>query len=189
MKLLVLDNYDSFTFNLVHLLKKFPGMEITVARNNEIELSAVNDFEKIVLSPGPGIPNEAGILLELIRTYAPTKSILGVCLGHQAIAETFGGKLINMKNVCHGQGVDTDVIDPQHRLFRNISSPFKSGRYHSWMVDAETLPECLHITATDGEKRPMALRHKSFDVHGIQFHPESILTDCGHAIIENWLQK
>lgn len=187
MKLLMLDNYDSFTFNLVHLLKQFPELEITVARNDEISIPEAEKFTKIVLSPGPGIPKEAGIMLQLIKTFAPTKSILGVCLGHQAIAEVYGGRLINMKNVCHGQGIDTEVVCPDHRLFKNLPSHFVSGRYHSWMVDKDFLPACLEITATDGEDRPMALRHKTFDLHGIQFHPESILTECGAVIIKNWL--
>lgn len=187
MKILLFDNYDSFTYNLLHILKE-AGADVEVHRNDKIALDEIDRFDKILLSPGPGIPSEAGILLPLIEKYAPTKSILGVCLGEQAIAEVFGGKLINLTDVHHGICSDIRVLksDP---LFDGLGSSFRAGRYHSWVVSKEDFPECLEITADDFEEgQIMALRHKTYDVKGIQFHPESVLTPEGKRIIENWLR-
>lgn len=187
MKILLLDNYDSFTFNLVHIVKEL-GYEIDVVRNDKIALEAVDAYDKILLSPGPGIPEEAGILLPLIERYAPTKSILGVCLGEQAIGQVFGAKLINLQEVYHGISSVIDVVADEP-LFKGMGDPFMGGRYHSWVVDPENLPECLEVTAIERESRQiMALRHKEYDVKGIQFHPESVLTPNGKTIIENWLK-
>ncbi len=187
MKILLLDNYDSFTFNLVHIVKEL-GYEIDVVRNDKIALEAVDAYDKILLSPGPGIPEEAGILLPLIERYAPTKSILGVCLGEQAIGQVFGTKLINLQEVYHGISSVIDVVADEP-LFKGMGNPFMGGRYHSWVVDPENLPECLEVTAIERESRQiMALRHKEYDVKGIQFHPESVLTPNGKTIIENWLK-
>lgn len=187
MKILLLDNYDSFTFNLVHIVKEL-GYEIDVVRNDKIALEAVDAYDKILLSPGPGIPEEAGILLLLIERYAPAKSILGVCLGEQAIGQVFGAKLINLQEVYHGISSVIDVVADEP-LFKGMGNPFMGGRYHSWVVDPENLPECLEVTAIERESRQiMALRHKEYDVKGIQFHPESVLTPNGKTIIENWLK-
>lgn len=187
MKILLLDNYDSFTFNLVHIVKEL-GYEIDVVRNDKIALEAVDAYDKILLSPGPGIPEEAGILLPLIERYAPVKSILGVCLGEQAIGQVFGAKLINLQEVYHGISSVIDVVADEP-LFKGMGNPFMGGRYHSWVVDPENLPECLEVTAIERESRQiMALRHKEYDVKGIQFHPESVLTPNGKTIIENWLK-
>lgn len=188
MKLLMLDNYDSFTYNLVHILKE-QNCDVTVRRNDQITLEEVNAFDKILLSPGPGVPSEAGILLPLIRQYAPTKSILGVCLGEQAIGEAFGAKLINLSEVYHGIATEIEIIqdDP---LFQGMAKKITVGRYHSWAVSTETFPACLEITAidpTDGSI--MALRHRQYDLRGVQFHPESILTPQGKQIIINWLNQ
>ena len=186
MKILLFDNYDSFTYNLLHILKEL-GADVEVFRNDKITLDEVDRFDKIVLSPGPGIPEEAGILLPLIRRYAPTKSILGVCLGEQAIGEAFGAKLINLTEVHHGVCSDVRVVanDP---LFNGLDRTLRVGRYHSWVVSKEDLPDCLEITAEDTEEgQIMGLRHKEYNVRGIQFHPESVLTPRGKEIIKNWL--
>ncbi|MCI6522101.1 MAG: anthranilate synthase component II [Parabacteroides sp.] len=186
MKILLFDNYDSFTYNLLHILKEL-GADVEVFRNDKITLDEVDRFDKIVLSPGPGIPEEAGILLPLIRRYAPTKSILGVCLGEQAIGEAFGAKLINLTEVHHGVCSDVRVVanDP---LFNGLDRTLRVGRYHSWVVSKEDLPDCLEITAEDTEEgQIMGLRHKEYNVRGIQFHPESVLTPQGKEIIKNWL--
>ena len=186
MKILRFDNYDSFTYNLLHILKEL-GADVEVFRNDKITLDEVDRFDKIVLSPGPGIPEEAGILLPLIRRYAPTKSILGVCLGEQAIGEAFGAKLINLTEVHHGVCSDVRVVanDP---LFNGLDRTLRVGRYHSWVVSKEDLPDCLEITAEDTEEgQIMGLRHKEYNVRGIQFHPESVLTPQGKEIIKNWL--
>lgn len=185
-KILLFDNYDSFTYNLLHILKEL-GADVEVHRNDKISLEEVDRFDKILLSPGPGIPEEAGILLPLIRRYAPTKSILGVCLGEQAIGEAFGATLINLKDVHHGVCSDIKVT-AKEPLFAGLEPGFRAGRYHSWVVSRENFPDCLEITAEDmEEKQIMALRHRTYDVRGIQFHPESVLTPKGKAIIENWL--
>lgn len=186
MKILLFDNYDSFTYNLLHILKEL-GADVEVFRNDKITLDEMDRFDKIVLSPGPGIPEEAGILLPLIRRYAPTKSILGVCLGEQAIGEAFGAKLINLTEVHHGVCSDVRVVanDP---LFNGLDRTLRVGRYHSWVVSKEDLPDCLEITAEDTEEgQIMGLRHKEYNVRGIQFHPESVLTPQGKEIIKNWL--
>ncbi|MDD2437049.1 MAG: aminodeoxychorismate/anthranilate synthase component II [Massilibacteroides sp.] len=187
MKILLFDNYDSFTYNLLHILKEL-GADVEVHRNDQISLDEIGRFDKIVLSPGPGIPSEAGILLPLIRRYAPTKSILGVCLGEQAIGEAFGAGLINLTNVHHGICSDIRVLKPDP-LFDGLGTSFRAGRYHSWVVSKTNFPECLEILAddfVDGEI--MAIRHKIYNVRGIQFHPESVLTPKGKQMIENWLK-
>jgi anthranilate synthase component 2 len=186
MKILVLDNYDSFVYNLVHYLREM-GHEPVVYRNDKITLEEVEAFDKILLSPGPGVPSEAGIMPELIRKYAPTKSILGVCLGHQAIGEAFGGTLENMSDVLHGIATPAHVQKPDERLFQGLPAQFKTGRYHSWTVVPETLPDSLEITAVDENGRILALSHKTYDVRGVQFHPESILTEHGKQMLKNWL--
>ena len=187
MKILVLDNYDSFTYNLVHSILRFDQMNVDVIRNDKIDLNLVNQYEKIVLSPGPGIPNEANLLKPLIERYAPHKSILGVCLGQQAIAEVFGGKIFNTKKVFHGVATTIKVLLRDDALFRGLPDELETGRYHSWAVSRENFPDELEITAVGQEEEIMALRHKFLDVRGVQFHPESILTPLGDQIIENWL--
>jgi anthranilate synthase component II len=187
MKIMVLDNYDSFTYNLVHILKELTGDPVDVYRNDEISLEDVSGYDKIVISPGPGIPDEAGITKKLIGHFAPSKSILGVCLGCQAIAETFGGSLINLDRVFHGVKTDISVTDNDENLFRNVPSGFAAGRYHSWVVNEQDLPSCLKVTAKDNEGMIMALSHVEYDVKGVQFHPESVMTDYGKKILQNWL--
>lgn len=185
MRLLVLDNYDSFTYNLVHLIRDCGVETIDVVRNDKISLDAVAAYDKIVLSPGPGVPRDAGILIPLIEKYAAQKSIFGVCLGMQAMAQAFGGSIYNSKKVFHG--VATDVT--HHRidaLFTDMPSTFKAGRYHSWMVNSD-IPDDLMVTATDSEGGIMALMHRKFSVRGVQFHPESILTPLGKALLQNWI--
>ena len=183
-KVCVIDNYDSFTYNLVHLLAELGGA-IDVFRNDQFELAALAHYDKILLSPGPGIPEEAGLLKRVISTYAPTKSILGVCLGHQAIGEVFGGQLINLEQVYHG--IATPIqLQQKDVLFEGLPQTFEVGRYHSWVVQ-QPLPECLEPLAIDDHQQLMALRHKQYDVKGVQFHPESVLTPCGKALLKNWL--
>ena len=194
MKLLVFDNYDSFTYNLVHLVEKILGYKVTVCRNDQIDLDAVDAFDKIILSPGPGIPSEAGLLLPLIKAYAPKKSILGVCLGHQAIWEAFGGKLINLTTVYHGLAtpIQLQATGSQQRdndVFQGFDNELIVGRYHSWVVSDEAFPDELEVTAKDDNDYIMALRHKTYDVQGVQFHPESVLTHDGEKILRNWLKK
>lgn len=188
MKILVFDNYDSFTYNLVHLIKALGYTDLEVHRNDKISLEDIKKFDKILLSPGPGIPSEAGLLHDVIKVYAPTKSILGVCLGHQAIGEVFGGTLTNLEKVYHGIAIETKVLaaDP---LFNKIPETFKTGRYHSWVVDRKDFPEVLEITAEDDLGKIMALRHRQYDVRGVQFHPESILTEYGEDLMRNWLKS
>ena len=190
MKILLLDNYDSFTFNLFQLVGEVSGGVMPdVFRNDKIALDEVEKYDKILLSPGPGLPSEAGIMPELVQRFAPTKSILGVCLGHQCIAENFGAKLENMTRVCHGFGIETIITKPDEMIFRGMPEKFQSGRYHSWMVSETDLPNCLEITANDADGRIMALRHKNFDTRGMQFHPESVLTPEGATILKNWLEE
>lgn len=187
MKILLLDNYDSFTYNLLHILKELDA-DVEVRRNDKISLDEVERFDKILLSPGPGIPSEAGILLPLIRRYASRKSILGVCLGEQAIGEAFGAKLMNLADVHHGIASEIHVVSDEP-LFRGMGGRFTAGRYHSWVVSRESFPECLEVTAEDEEENEiMAIRHREYDVRGIQFHPESVLTPNGKTILENWLR-
>ncbi len=189
MKILVFDNYDSFTYNLVQLIEQLVNMTVTVVRNDEIELEAVKKYDKIIISPGPGIPSESGLLLPLIKEYASSKSILGVCLGEQAIGEAFGGKLINLKEVYHGVSTPIRLLNKEEPLFRGLPTTIEAGRYHSWVVSREGLPDCLEITAEDENNYIMALRHTTYDVRGVQFHPESVLTPYGPKILENWLKQ
>jgi anthranilate synthase component 2 len=186
-KVLVIDNYDSFTYNLVHLVNEL-GRDVEVWRNDKFELADVAQYDKILLSPGPGIPEEAGLLLDLIKTYAPTKSIFGVCLGQQAIAEAFGGSLLNLGRPMHGIATPITVLDEQEVLFKDCPSVINVGRYHSWVVSNYGFPDCLKITARDETDEIMALRHKELDVRGVQFHPESVLTDHGKQMMKNWLE-
>jgi anthranilate synthase component 2 len=188
MKILVFDNYDSFTYNLVHLIKDLGYKDVDIIRNDKIALSEVSKYDKIILSPGPGVPSEAGLLLPLIKEYAATKSILGVCLGHQAIGESFGAKLRNLEDVYHGVTSNVTISDTDY-IFNGMTSEIEVGRYHSWVVDQQDLPDCLSITATDCNNQIMALRHKTYDVHGVQFHPESVLTPEGTTIIRNFLNN
>lgn len=185
-KILVIDNYDSFTYNLVHLLQEL-GQGYTVWRNDKFELEDVMPFDKILLSPGPGIPEEAGLLMDVIRRYAPDKSILGICLGQQAIAEVFGGTLYNMPKPLHGVATDIIVTDETEKLFQDFPKDSKVGRYHSWAIVNENMPACLHVTAVDANGVIMALRHTEYDVRSVQFHPESVLTTNGKKLLENWL--
>lgn len=182
----MIDNYDSFTYNLVHYLEDL-DCEVTVKRNDQLSLEEVDAFEEIVLSPGPGIPDEAGLLKQIIKTYAPTKRMLGVCLGQQAIGEVFGGTLVNLDKVYHGVATKITVTQPDI-LFKGLPTTLEVGRYHSWVVDAQ-LPEELEATSVDGNGQIMSLRHKTYDVRGVQFHPESVLTPEGKQMLKNWLQK
>ena len=188
MKILVFDNYDSFTYNLVHLVEKILHQKVEVHRNDQIPLEKVKDYDKIILSPGPGIPEEAGLLLPLIKEYAATKSILGVCLGHQAIGEAFGGKLINLSTVYHGVATPVKILKHQS-LFEGLPNEFEVGRYHSWVISEEGFPKELEITARDANNYIMALQHTKYDVQGVQFHPESVLTPRGEDILRNWLKS
>jgi len=195
LRILVFDNYDSFTYNLVHLVEKIIHEKVDVYRNDEISQEKVNEYDKIILSPGPGIPSEAGLLLPLIKEYAATKSILGVCLGHQAIGEAFGGTLINLDKVYHGVATNIRVTgagQPErvaHPLFKGLPEILEVGRYHSWIVSDKNFPADLEITAVDDNGYIMALQHKTFDVQGVQFHPESVLTPDGEKIMRNWLSR
>ena len=189
MKILVFDNYDSFTYNLVHLVEKITHEKVDVFRNDQIALEKVKEYDKIILSPGPGIPEEAGLLLPLIKEYASTKSILGVCLGHQAIGEAFGGTLINLSTVYHGVATPIEVDESKKsKLFEGMNKTIEVGRYHSWIIDEKNFPAELEITARDENNYIMALQHKKYDVRGVQFHPESILTPDGEVIMRNWLK-
>ena len=185
MKIVIIDNYDSFTYNLSHLVKEL-GAEVTVVRNDQFELADLEQYNKIILSPGPGIPSEAGLLLDVIRTYAGRKPILGVCLGHQAIGEVFGAKLENLADVFHGIATPCHIVaaDP---IFSGIAHDITIGRYHSWVVSREGFPACLEVTAVSDEGQVMALRHRDLNVRGIQFHPESVLTPEGKKMLQNWL--
>lgn len=187
-KIIVIDNYDSFVYNLVHYLEEL-DCEVTVKRNDQIELDEINAFDKILLSPGPGIPVEAGKMMEIIKKFAPSKSILGVCLGQQAIGEVFGGKLENLDNVYHGVSTYAIVRVNDELLFQNVPTHFEIGRYHSWVVSKENFPEELEITSVDENGQIMSLRHREWDVRGVQFHPESILTPNGKKMIENWVNS
>jgi anthranilate synthase component 2 len=186
MKILIFDNYDSFTYNLVHLVEKILHEKVEVFRNDEIPLEEIKRFDRIILSPGPGIPSEAGLLLPLIKEYASSKPILGVCLGHQAIGEAFGATLINLSTVYHGVATKIKLKNKKD-LFSGLPEEIEVGRYHSWIVGDENLPEELEVTAQDESGYIMALRHKKYDVQGVQFHPESVLTPEGEKIMRNWL--
>lgn len=213
MKLLVFDNYDSFTYNLVHLVEKILHHKVDVYRNDQVPFEKIKDYDKIILSPGPGIPSEAGLLLPLIKEYASSKSILGVCLGHQAIGEAFGGKLVNLSEVYHGVATPVRIVRSQRsnvksetldaddssnssrasngarNLFEGLPDVFEAGRYHSWIVSDENFPDELDVTARDENNFIMALQHKTYDVQGVQFHPESVLTPLGQNIVSNWLSN
>ncbi len=186
-KILVIDNYDSFTYNLVHYLEDL-GCDVTVKRNDQLSLNEVADYHKILLSPGPGIPDEAGLLKEIIKEYASTKSILGVCLGQQAIAEVFGGSIVNLDTVYHGVATNVTSIVVDESLFDGLNKTMKVGRYHSWVV-ANDLPDELEATSFDENGQIMSLRHKTYDVKGVQYHPESVLTPNGKKILENWIKS
>ncbi|MBO4370681.1 MAG: aminodeoxychorismate/anthranilate synthase component II [Paludibacteraceae bacterium] len=185
MKIAIIDNYDSFTYNLSHLVKE-SGAKVVVLRNDKVVFSQVDACDKIILSPGPGIPSEAGQLLDVIRRYAGKKPILGICLGHQAIGEVFGGKLTNLSEVYHGIQTPCRLLGNDY-LFEGLASSILIGRYHSWVVDSKALPSCLTVTATSDEGFIMGLKHAEYDIHGIQFHPESVLTPDGKTMISNWL--
>jgi anthranilate synthase component II len=193
MKILVFDNYDSFTYNLVHLVEKILHQKVEVFRNDKLPLEKVKEFDKIILSPGPGIPEEAGLLLPLIKEYAATKPILGVCLGHQAIGQAFGGTLVNLSTVYHGVAtpihVKSEVSGIRSQLFDELPDMIEVGRYHSWVVSDDNFPATLEITARDDNNFIMALQHKTYDVQGVQFHPESVLTPNGERIMRNWLKQ
>ncbi|MGL4806523.1 MAG: anthranilate synthase component II [Bacteroidales bacterium] len=186
-KILILDNYDSFTYNLFHLVNELGYTDVDVYRNDQISLESVEKYDKIILSPGPGVPSQAGILIPLIEKYAKSKSILGVCLGHQAIGSAFGADLINLKEVYHGISSPIQIIVNNDILFEGLPSDIEVGRYHSWAVDTTNLPEDLIVTAVDQEGIIMGLRHRTYDVHGIQFHPESVLTPQGKVMLSNFL--
>jgi len=186
MNIVIIDNYDSFTYNLSHLVKEL-GANVTVFRNDQFELPQLEQFDKIILSPGPGIPSEAGLLLDVIRTYAERKPILGVCLGHQAIGEAFGGRLENLSEVFHGVATPCHIV-ADSPVFQGLDNTITIGRYHSWVVSTEGLPDCLEVTAKSDEGQIMALQHKELPVYGIQFHPESVLTPEGKSIIKNYIE-
>ncbi len=188
-KILVFDNYDSFTYNLVHLVEKIIHQKPDVVRNDEVSLDKIAEYDKIILSPGPGIPSEAGLLLDLIKKYAASKSILGVCLGHQAIAEAFGGSLINLDTVFHGVATPVHIIKRESGLFKGLDEVEEVGRYHSWIVDEATLSPDFEITARDNNNFIMAMQHRALDLQSVQFHPESVLTPHGEQMMRNWLQK
>jgi len=202
VRILVFDNYDSFTYNLVHLVERILHEKVDVHRNDQVPLEKVKEYDKIILSPGPGIPEEAGLLLPLIKEYASSKSILGVCLGHQAVGEAFGGKLINLSEVYHGVATPVRLVNREsgvgsnnsslvthHSLFEGLPEEFEVGRYHSWIVSEENFPQELKVTARDENNFIMALQHKTYDVQGVQFHPESVLTPKGELILRNWLGR
>ena len=186
MRIVIIDNYDSFTYNLAHLVKEL-GAEVEVLRNDQFQIEDLLPYDKIILSPGPGIPSEAGLLLDVIRQYAPIKPILGVCLGHQAIGEYFGGHLTNLSQVFHGVSSTISVTTPDY-IYNELPDHIEVGRYHSWVVDTHAFPDCLEITSVSKEGQIMSLRHRQYDVRGIQYHPESVLTPDGQKIISNWLE-
>ena len=188
MKTLVLDNYDSFTYNLVQLLRELGhGDQTTVVRNDKLTLEEVDAYDAVLLSPGPGLPGEAGLMPQLIRRYAPTKRLLGVCLGHQGIAESFGAALYNLPAVLHGVATEAEILATDDRLFAGLPARFQVGRYHSWVVRPESMPAALEVTARDANGQVLAFRHRQYDVRGVQFHPESILTEHGKQLLQNWL--
>jgi anthranilate synthase component 2 len=188
-KILIVDNYDSFTYNLVHQVRELTGILPDVYRNDELTISMIEPYAKVILSPGPGTPSDAGICLELIRKYAGKKSILGVCLGHQAVGVAFGAKLRNLDRVFHGMEKPVRVTDKSDYLFKGIPSVFNAGLYHSWVVEKEEMPDCLRITCLDDDDLIMAIRHKDYDIRGVQFHPESVMTKTGIKIMQNWIEN
>ncbi len=185
MKIFILDNYDSFTFNLVHIIEQFAS-DVIVKRNDNVNMNEINTSDKIVFSPGPGLPSEVKIMNEMIGRFKNHKPILGVCLGHQAIAEYFKAKLVNMKDVNHGRQIQTQIINPDY-LFKNVPDKFDSGRYHSWVVDQNSVPDELEVTSIDCSNHIMSLKHKVYDIRGVQFHPESVMTEYGTTILKNWI--
>lgn len=185
IKTIIIDNYDSFTYNLSHLLKEL-GADVTVVRNDKFKIEDLEQYDKIVLSPGPGIPSEAGLMPQVIKAYAGRKPILGICLGHQAIGEAFGAKLLNIGNVVHGVATPAHLVAEDY-IFKGLPADLEVGRYHSWVVDDKDLPECLEVTSRSDDGYIMSLRHRKYDIRGIQYHPESVLTPDGKAIINNWL--
>ena len=187
-KILVIDNYDSFTYNLVHYLQDL-NCEVTVYRNDEFDIDEVKKFDKILLSPGPGVPDEAGLLKEVIKTYSPSKSILGVCLGQQAIGEVFGGSLTNLDKVYHGVATNVSILVDNENLFNGLEKQIEVGRYHSWVIKPQDFPESLEITSVDENGQIMSVRHRTLDVKGVQFHPESVLTPHGKKMLENWVNS
>ena len=187
-KILVIDNYDSFTYNLVHYLQDL-NCEVTVYRNDEFDIDEVKKFDKILLSPGPGIPDEAGLLKKVIKVYSPSKSILGVCLGQQAIGEVFGGSLTNLDKVYHGVATNVTILVDDENLFNGLEKQIEVGRYHSWVINSQDFPESLEITSVDENGQIMSVRHRTLDVKGVQFHPESVLTPHGKKMLENWVNK
>ena len=191
LKVLILDNYDSFTYNLCHMVEKVmpPGMSPVVERNDAISLNEVEAFDGLIISPGPGLPPDAGISMKVIERYASSKCILGVCLGHQAIGEVFGARLLNLSKVLHGKAIKTTVIKQDESLFLGCPPYFDTGRYHSWVIDPESMPAELEVTAMDEDGLIMAIRHRQYDVRGVQFHPESIMTDVGQRMLENWVGR
>lgn len=189
MRILVFDNYDSFTYNLVHLVEKILPLKVDVFRNDQVPLEKIKEYDKIILSPGPGVPAEAGLLLPLIKEYAASKSILGVCLGHQAIGEAFGGSLVNLSKVYHGVSTSCLIKNGKSELFKGLPNEIEIGRYHSWIVSKDNFPKELEITAEDDNGYIMAMQHKKYDVQGVQFHPESVLTPQGETILKNWLKS
>jgi len=186
MKVLVLDNYDSFTYNLVHILREL-NVSLEVFRNDQIALDAVGQYDKILLSPGPGVPSEGGIMPELLDRYKDSKSILGVCLGHQAIGESFGGKLHNLSKVFHGIVTDIEIVESD-ALFNGIPNQYKVCRYHSWVISRDGFPEDMIVTSQDSEGTVMSIRHSAYDVRGLQFHPESVMTEHGIQLMKNWIE-
>jgi len=187
-KIIVIDNYDSFTYNLVHCVEKITGASPAVFRNDEISVEEIIKYDKILISPGPGIPSESGICLEVIKMYASTKSILGICLGHQAICEAFGGKILNLSTVYHGIASPVKIRVTDDPLLKNIPPIIMAGRYHSWVVSKKHLPDCFKITCEDENGIIMGISHRNYDVRGLQFHPESVLTEHGNEIIRNWIE-
>ncbi len=188
MKILVLDNYDSFVYNIVQVVREMDGVEVDVRRNDKIGIDEVAGYDKLILSPGPGIPSEAGILLEVIKRYAGKKPMLGVCLGEQAIGEAFGGRLLNLSEVYHGVATPIRKVAEDY-VFDSLDETFVAGRYHSWVVEESSLPACLEVTAKSEDGNVMGIRHKEYDIHGVQFHPESVLTPKGATIIQNFIRK
>ena len=188
MRTLIIDNYDSFTYNLVFMIRELGYSDLTVVRNDQIALEEVDAYDKILLSPGPGLPSSAGVMMDVIKEYARTKSILGVCLGHQGIAEVFGGKLFNLPKVLHGVAGSMHLTDVSDSLFEEVPTEFKATHYHSWAIDSATLPADFHVTVKDDTGMIMGISHKSYDVKGVQFHPESILTEHGEKMLKNWLK-
>lgn len=187
MKVFIVDNYDSFTFNLVHIIEDILQSDVVVKRNDKFELTELEDYSHIVLSPGPGLPSEAGLMPEVVKTFGQSKNILGVCLGHQCIGEVYGAKLENLSKVVHGKGVETIITKPDEPLFKGLPERITTGRYHSWVVSKENFPKELEITSEDSEGFIMSLRHKTYNVIGVQYHPESVLSPLGRTILENFL--